>query len=109
MRKRRSKKTTASGGPAVNVDAELLALASALQNAREQAKQLGIFIDDRELLRCHSCGLNEDIEFSGRLITYFGEPGSPDTGLRFKKRADGKFRCPKCRTLLTSENPDDSE
>ncbi len=68
-----------------------------------------MFIDDRELLQCHSCGLTEDVEFCGRLITYFGEPGSSDTGLRFKERGDGKFRCPKCRTILTPENPDDSD
>ena len=34
------------------------------------ARQAGLFLNDRELLRCDSCGLLEDVDITGRLITY---------------------------------------
>jgi len=34
------------------------------------ALEAGVFLNDRELLRCDSCGLLEDVDIKGRLITY---------------------------------------
>jgi len=34
------------------------------------AQEHGLFLNDRELLRCDSCALLEDVDIKGRLITY---------------------------------------
>jgi len=70
-------------------------IAEALVDLRRRAEQLGIFVEERELLACPSCGLMEDVAVGGLLLTYFGERGD-DTGLRFAEQSDGTFRCPSC-------------
>ena len=62
-----------------------------------QAKALGIFTADRELLECPKCGLLEDVAFDGTLMTYReNEAALIDTGLRFNESDPGKFICPSC-------------
>ncbi|HEY6726390.1 MAG TPA: hypothetical protein VI197_20280 [Polyangiaceae bacterium] len=63
----------------------------------EQARALGIFVEDRPLLQCSHCGLTEDELANGQHVTYY-EPDEPDTGLRFiQDEADEElFRCPAC-------------
>lgn len=34
------------------------------------AREAGVFLNDRELLRCDRCGLLKDVDITGRLITY---------------------------------------
>jgi len=41
-----------------------------LEWVKNQAKALGIFTNDRELIECPSCGLLEDVTFEGLLVTY---------------------------------------
>ena len=68
-----------------------------LQAVQEQARRLGLFPNDRDLLACPNCGLTEDVLASGQLITNVA-PGQPDTGLRFIEPTedDAPFVCPAC-------------
>ncbi len=68
-----------------------------LQALQEQARRLGLFPNDRDLLACPRCGLTEDVLASGQLITCV-DVGQRDTGLRFVESAteDGAFVCPAC-------------
>ena len=64
------------------------------------AHEAGIFLDDRELLRCDKCRLQEDIDVTGRLITYkSGDPVS-DSGLRFEKHNKDTYVCPACGSTV---------
>ena len=71
----------------------LLAELSAVQ---EKAKNLGIFTESRDLLKCLKCGLMEDVLCDGRLVTYYEGKQMDDTGLRFRRKSDGIYYCPKC-------------
>jgi hypothetical protein len=76
-------------------------LAAQLGRMKKQAAELGVFINDRELLECPECGLAEDVTSNGFLITYRGNPCRPrDSGLRFKELTRHRFRCPSCRTVI---------
>ena len=71
-------------------------LAVELIAVRKRAEEIGQFTNDRELLACPGCGLTEDVQFDGRLTTYFWSPSSVDSGLRFIEEGDDEFICPKC-------------
>jgi len=76
-------------------------LASQLAAIRKQARALGLFVEDRELLACPHCGLHEDVAADGRLLTCRDGDAVADSGLRFKQVGGGKFRCPSCRRLVS--------
>ena len=68
---------------------------------QKQAKSLGIFVNDRELLECTGCDLVEDVAFDGSLMTYQREGDDmTDSGLRFEEMGEEKYRCPVCGTVL---------
>jgi hypothetical protein len=67
---------------------------------QQQARSLGLFPGDRELLDCPKCGLLEDVLTGGKLITYHSGNEGEDTGLRFEELAETKFRCPACRSII---------
>ena len=72
-----------------------------LEQAKQQARVLGIFTDDRELLECPSCGLLEDVTFEGLLVTYPKDSADlKDCGLRFKRAGETSFACPTCGTRI---------
>lgn len=84
-------------------------LAERIQEVQRQASRLGIFIEDRELLQCPTCGLTEDIAIEGRLMTYPAsdldaalESDKPltDSGLRFLKISGRDFLCPECGAVV---------
>ncbi len=76
---------------------DLFELADGLKSLKQQAKELGMFTDDRELLECSSCGLKENVSFEGVLFTFRAPALNVDTGLRFPEPdADGQCRCPGC-------------
>ena len=78
---------------------EMKSIGRELQRLQLLARQAGLFIDDRELLTCLGCGLQEDVNIDGRLITYFGKPEKPeDCGMRFAETRDG-FVCPNCSQM----------
>ena len=87
--------------------APLRSLARHLVALQAEARALGMFVDDRELLACRRCGLAEDVSFAGLLITNCSPVSGEDTGLRFVEITSGKFRCPKCGATLIepSERP----
>jgi uncharacterized C2H2 Zn-finger protein len=89
-------------------------LASRLVALQEEARSLGLFVGDRELLECPKCGLLEDVAFIGQLITYHPSADGPDTedttdtGLRFEELSENYFRCPACGSLV-QENSETTE
>lgn len=71
---------------------------------QKQAKALGIFVNDRELLECTGCDLVEDVAFDGSLMTYHRDSDDmTDSGLRFEEMDEEKYRCPVCGTVLKAE------
>ena len=82
---------------------DLIPLVRELQRVKEQARVLGMFTDDRELLECPKCGLVEDVAAYGLLITYPKAGKEPkDCGLRFKPIDPHEtiFECPSCGTRI---------
>jgi hypothetical protein len=75
-------------------------LASQVAALQKQARSLGLFPGDRELLDCPKCGLLEDVLMGGKFITYHPGDEGEDTGLRFEELAEGKFRCPACGSIV---------
>jgi hypothetical protein len=71
---------------------------------KKQAKALGIFVNDRELLECTGCDLVEDVTFDGSLMTYRRESDDmTDSGLRFEEMDEDKYKCPVCGTVLKAK------
>lgn len=60
------------------------------------AQEAGLFMNDRELLICDSCGLLEDVDITGRLITYKSGEAVFDSGMRFEKGEGDIYVCPVC-------------
>ena len=75
-------------------------LASRLVVVQEQARALGIFTGDRELIECQKCGLLEDVIVTGQLITCHSSALGRDTGLRFEELSQNRFRCPACGSII---------
>ena len=85
--------------------AELKPLVAEVVRVKAEMKAAGLFTDDRELLECPRCRLQEDVTIGGKLITC--EPTSPgvETGLRFTP-LDGAelwWCCPRCGTELAGD------
>lgn len=78
------------------LDPELRMLATELAPIQKCAKALGIFTNERELLRCPACGLQEDVAVDGILITCREPDLGKDTGLRFVPLGEQTFRCAGC-------------
>jgi predicted RNA-binding Zn-ribbon protein involved in translation (DUF1610 family) len=83
------------------------ALAAQLVALQAEARALGLFANDRELVACPRCGLVEDVTSSGLLITCRPPAFRDDTGTHFEEIKPGKFRCPNCGGIVTepSEAP----
>ena len=80
---------------------ELIALVRQLEQVKAQARRIGIFTDDRELLECPNCGLLEDVMADGLLAAYFrGKRRRKDGGLRFSQVDEDCFQCPSCGTKV---------
>ena len=80
---------------------ELIALVRQLEQVKAQARRIGIFTDDRELLECSNCGLREDVMADGMLATYSRTSRSrKDCGLRFSQVDENWFQCPSCGTKV---------
>ena len=67
-----------------------------IRHAHRLAREAGVFLNDRELLSCESCGLLEDVDITGRLITYKSGEAVFDSGMRFEKGEGGTYVCPVC-------------
>ena len=80
-------------------------LAAEIVKLQAQMKAAGLFAEDRDLLECPKCGLQENVTADSLLITCLREFPGEDTGGRFVP-LDGReswWRCPKCGTEFTSE------
>lgn len=90
--------------------APLVGLFRELQQLQAQAKALGIFTDERNLLSCPTCGLFEDVTCDGFLITARTLSNEPlDTGLRFHEIAPDTYSCPSCQAEVQSSNDLDDQ
>ncbi len=67
-----------------------------IRHVHRLAQQAGFFMNDRELLRCDNCGLLEDVDITGRLITYKAGEAVFDSGMRFEKSERDTHVCPVC-------------
>jgi predicted RNA-binding Zn-ribbon protein involved in translation (DUF1610 family) len=75
-----------------------------LEEFKKQARALGIFTDDRELIECPSCGLLEDVKAGGMLVTYQkGSKDLEDSGLRFRQVDNSHFECPRCGAKVRAQ------
>jgi hypothetical protein len=90
------------GVPAL--DASLQLLCEQLQKIRQQAERAGLFLEDRELLNCPCCGLQEDVLIDGRLITkQANKADAADSSLHFAATDDGRFVCPQCGAVIAGD------
>ena len=91
------------------LDPVLYQLCKQLVELKKEAKRLGVFTGDRELLTCPQCGLMEDVSGDGTLLTYWPKSPEIDTNLRFKAldRKEERFRCPSCGAVCTAPEPAD--
>ncbi len=78
---------------------KLIALVRRLEEIKSAAEKLGIFVNDRELLSCPRCGVEEDIAIDGRLFVTARINRERDTGLRFARVSENgdRWRCPWCK------------
>jgi hypothetical protein len=82
----------------------LTALVRKLEEAKKQARALGIFTNDRELIECPSCGLVEDVTGEGFLVTYQeNSKDMKDSGLRFSQVDKTHFACPRCGVRVRAQ------
>lgn len=70
---------------------------------QSQARQLGLYVGDRELLTCPQCGLRENVDSDGCLFTCRADDFECDMGLRFEEQTLGAFRCPVCGAAACEE------
>lgn len=82
------------------VDVELVRLCERLFAIKAHAAAIGLHTEDRELLDCPSCGLQEDVTIDGCLITHDKAAVAADSGLRFNASENGRFVCPRCHTVV---------
>ncbi|MDX1934761.1 MAG: hypothetical protein SFU56_19360 [Capsulimonadales bacterium] len=99
------------------VDA-LRPLCEEIARLNAQARELGLFVNDRPLLECPHCRLVEDVTVEGFLIVYAATdydmdatPVTPasDTGRHFADLSEGQFLCPACGTVFTPPEEDEPE
>lgn len=80
-----------------SIPQNIRSIAKRLKRVQDQARKLGLFCEDRELLSCPNCGLTEDVTIEGRLITVHDVEEGTDIGLRFSEPDEnGVSRCPRC-------------
>jgi hypothetical protein len=63
------------------------------------AVDYGTFAGERDLLECPGCGLVEDTDIDGRVLTYIDGGRMKDSGYRFVVSGDGTWICPVCHTV----------
>ncbi len=74
-----------------------------IEHVHRLALENGLFLNDRELLSCDNCGLLEDVDITGRLITYKSGEAIFDSRMRFEKGEGGTYVCPVCGASVREE------
>jgi len=82
---------------------DLRQLAKRVVTLQKRATALDVFTGDRDFLRCPHCGLQEDVDIGGCLMTYSKGQRPKDTGLRFKRLDQRDWVCPRCQTRIPCE------
>lgn len=87
---------------------DILPHAKDLKVLRERAEEFGMFLNDRELLRCRHCKIMEDVTYEGLLIVCseedIDEEHQPkDLNVRFTQISDDEFICPLCSKVAEFE------
>lgn len=84
---------------------EMHRLARALIKIKAEAKKLGLFAEDRDIIACPQCGLEEDVASGGKLLVTTPADRGRDTGLRFTLVAKGGdlWLCPGCGLEIKCE------
>ena len=85
------------------LSSDLMPLVTKLKELQSQATALGIFANDRELLACPGCGLQEDVAIDGRLITCRDQAPGIDTELRFAAHDNQSYCCPVCHQVAIEQ------
>ena len=67
----------------------------------------GGFDHSRELLTCPACGMFEDVNDQGKLITAEADYPADDTGLRFTRIGEDEWECPDCGHLCREKSSGD--
>jgi rubredoxin len=93
------------GKPGEELLGAIKPLAAEILKLQAQMKAAGLFANDRDLLECPKCGLQEDVTIEGILIACPKEFPGEDTGERFIPLDDREswWRCTKCGVEFTSE------
>ena len=93
------------GKPSEELLGAIKPLAAEIVKLQTQMKAAGMFANDRDLLECPKCGLQEDVTVDVILITCPKEFPGEDTGGRFLPLDNGEvwWRCPKCGAEFPSE------
>jgi hypothetical protein len=80
------------------IPAGMRALVGQIQKIKEQQKRLGLFCEDRDLLSCPRCDIEEDVTFEGFLIVLKRSKPDRDIGIRFAAidEVKGLYKCPGC-------------
>ena len=80
-------------------------LAEVITELRARMKAAGPFPNDRELLDCPKCKLEEDVTIEGMLITCRSDSPGVDTNLRFQPLDDREdwWVCPACGVEFRGE------
>jgi hypothetical protein len=80
------------------IPAGIHALAGQIQKIKDQQKRLGLFCEDRELLSCPRCDI-EEVTFEGFLIVVKRSKPGRDIGSRFAivDEEKGLYQCPRMR------------
>ncbi len=81
---------------------DIVPLAEKLKAIEKLAKSLGMFLNDRKLLTCSDCGIEEDVLIDGRLIVCPISKPDQITGLEFceSEKNDLVFICPMCKKKI---------
>jgi hypothetical protein len=86
----------------VQISAGMRALAGQIRKVKDEQTRLGLFCNDRELLSCLRCDIEEDVTFEGFLIVVKRSKPGRDIGLRFTAvdEEKGLYQCPGCGTEI---------
>jgi hypothetical protein len=99
------KRSAKSEEEPVRKEERLYSMAEAVNELNLKLTTLGRFDHSRELLSCPACGLFEDVNDKGMLITAESDYPEDDTGLRFTKVNEGEWECPDCGHLCREDSP----
>lgn len=88
-----------------NLADSVLPLAKQLVEFKPQMQALGMFTNDRELLKCPTCDMAEDVTADGFLVTFHrsDKDQSADSGLCFDEIEKDLFRCPVCGAIQKAD------